>query len=119
MSTSNLERKFKLYWAALGGPKLQQEVRFHPTRKWQFDFALPALKVAIEVEGGVFSGGRHTRGAGYIKDCEKYNAATLMGWSVLRFTARTIDRKNMGPVIAFVHTRLLKIQSSTERGDMQ
>ena len=68
----------------------EPEYRFHETRKWRFDFAYPERQLAIEVEGGTWSGGRHTRGAGYSKDCEKYNAAQLRGWSVLRFTSDMI-----------------------------
>lgn len=66
------------------------EYRFHPTRKWRFDFAWPDLKIAAEIEGGAWSGGRHTRGYGFEKDCEKYNAALLLGWRVLRFTTRQV-----------------------------
>lgn len=66
-----------------------EEHRFHPTRKWRFDFAWPSHQVAVEVEGGAFSGGRHTRGMGFVADCEKYNAAVLAGWLVLRFVPST------------------------------
>lgn len=64
-----------------------REHKFHPIRKWRFDFAIPQYLIAIECEGGVWSGGRHTRGLGYSKDCEKYNNATLLGWRVLRYCA--------------------------------
>jgi hypothetical protein len=47
------------------------------------------MRVAVEVEGGAFSGGRHTRGMGFVADCEKYNVAALDGWLVLRFVPRT------------------------------
>jgi len=40
----------------------------------------------VEVEGGIWSGGRHTRGKGYLRDLEKYNAATMMGFQVIRFS---------------------------------
>ena len=62
------------------------EYRFHETRKWRFDFAYPDQQIAIEVEGGTWANGRHTRGKGYEADCEKYNTAALRGWTVLRFT---------------------------------
>jgi len=45
------------------------------------------IKIAIEAEGGVWTGGRHTRGGGYTKDAEKYNAAVVLGWRVLRYPA--------------------------------
>lgn len=59
-------------------------------RRWRFDFAWPGLRVAAECEGGIWTGGRHVRGAGYEADAEKYNAAALLGWVVLRFTRRQI-----------------------------
>ena len=62
------------------------EYRFHPVRRWRFDLAWPALLLAVEVDGGTWVSGRHTRGAGYERDCEKLNAAVLLGWRVLRFT---------------------------------
>lgn len=68
------------------GLQVVPEHRFHPVREWRFDFFLPAARVAIEVEGGVWTEGRHTRGKGYLADCEKYNEAQVMGFKVLRFT---------------------------------
>jgi very-short-patch-repair endonuclease len=68
----------------------QREYKFHPDRKWRFDFCWPELKIAVEVEGGVWSGGRHTTGSGFTKDCEKYNHAALLGYRVLRFTGDMI-----------------------------
>ena len=56
------------------------ELAFHPTRKWRFDYAWPAKMVALEVEGGTYTGGRHTRGAGYANDIAKYNIATINCW---------------------------------------
>lgn len=70
----------------------EREYRFHPTRKWRFDFAFVEAKLAIECEGGIWQGGRHTRGAGFEKDCEKMNAAAVLGWRVLRFTPGLLKR---------------------------
>jgi very-short-patch-repair endonuclease len=67
-----------------GLPIPVQEHRFHAVRKWRFDWAWPEAKVALEVEGGVWTGGRHTRASGFIGDIEKYNEATIAGWRVLR-----------------------------------
>lgn len=71
-------------------PAPEREYRFAPPRFWRFDFAYPAQKLAIEVEGGVWNGGRHTRGSGYVKDLEKYNTAALNGWRVLRFATEQV-----------------------------
>lgn len=74
-----------------------KEYRFHPVRQWRFDYALPMQKVALEVEGGVWTQGRHTRPQGFLGDIEKYNTATVMGWRVVRcvpddlMTGKTID----------------------------
>lgn len=75
---------------ALGVSEPEWEYRFHPTRRWRFDLAWPAERIAIEVDGGTWVGGRHTSGAGFAKDCEKLNCATLLGWQVYRFTTTMI-----------------------------
>ena len=60
------------------------ELKFHEKRKWRLDFAWPEYKLALEVEGGIHTGGRHTRGVGFTKDMEKYNELTRMGWRLIR-----------------------------------
>lgn len=67
-------------------PTPVREHRFDEVRRWRFDFAWPDRKLAAECEGGVYIQGRHTRGSGFEKDLEKYNAAAIAGWMVLRFT---------------------------------
>lgn len=62
------------------------EYRFHPVRKWRLDVAFPKIKLAVEVDGGVWVGGRHTRGAGYEADAEKRAVAQMMGWLVINIT---------------------------------
>lgn len=69
-----------------------KEFQFHPTRKWRFDYAIPEHKIALEVEGGVWTGGRHTRPQGFLGDIEKYNTATLLGWRVFRTTPSDLLR---------------------------
>lgn len=72
------------------GIGFEHEYKFHPTRKWRADFLISDTKILIEVEGGIWSGGRHTRGAGYIGDMEKYNAAAILGFQVLRFSTQQV-----------------------------
>ena len=64
---------------------------FEPGRKFRFDFAWPDRRLAVEADGGTWTGGRHTRGGGYEKDCIKLNQAALRGWAVLRFTEGMIE----------------------------
>jgi very-short-patch-repair endonuclease len=75
----------------LGLPAPEREHRFDPERRWRFDFAWPSLKIAIEVEGGVWVRGRHVRPAGYLADLEKYNRAVVMGWRVLRYAPHQLN----------------------------
>jgi hypothetical protein len=92
--------------AAAGLPVPEREVRFHPVRMWRFDLAWPTpLQIAFEIEGMVYgrmvetadgkrvrvAGGRHATGTGIEADIEKYNAAALLGWLVIRGTNRQIS----------------------------
>ncbi len=81
---SVLETRFLTLWGRIDGPKLVEELKFHPSRKWRFDFAHPDTMVAVEIEGGIWDQSRHTRPVGFIKDCEKYNAGTKLGWFIFR-----------------------------------
>jgi very-short-patch-repair endonuclease len=74
-----------------GLPNPEREVRFDAKRKWRIDFAYPSIKLAIEIEGGAYTHGRHTRGSGFVKDMEKYNALTEAGWMLLRYTPSGIN----------------------------
>lgn len=76
-----------------------REHRFHPVRRWRFDFAIPARMIAIEAEGMIWANGRHNRGSGFTQDCEKYNEAAKLGWFVFRFTGNQIKS---GQAIKFI-----------------
>ena len=84
------EEAFALHCRAVIPIAPVREHRFWPGRRHRFDFAWPDLMVAVEIEGGIRSGGRHTRGQGYINDLEKYNQATFMGWKVFRFATESV-----------------------------
>lgn len=68
------------------GLEYVREYRFCPPRRWRLDFWLPLYDLAIEVEGGSWTNGRHTRGAGFEADMNKYNTLTKLGGRLLRFT---------------------------------
>ncbi|MFM5266259.1 hypothetical protein ACET9V_08425 [Aeromonas caviae] len=74
----------------VGFPDPATELLFHPKRKWRFDYAWPTRMIALEVHGGIHSGGRHTRGRGFVEDRAKMNEATLLGWTVLEVTPEHI-----------------------------
>src|SRR3546814_3330096 len=85
-----LEAKFQMDVKAMKLPAPKAEHVFHPDRRWRFDFAWIDRKLAVEIEGGVLSRGRHVRPKGFQNDCEKYNAAANLGWTVLRFTGADV-----------------------------
>jgi hypothetical protein len=87
--SAKLARDFIERWNLRYGQAIrwETEYRFHEVRKWRFDLACGGLhRVAVEIMGGVFVRGGHSRGAAQIRDWEKQNEATLMGWRVLVFT---------------------------------
>lgn len=85
-----------------GWPEPLAEHRFHPDRKWRFDLAWIDRRLAVEVNGGVFVGGRHSRGAGQIKDYEKLNAAASAGWVVFQIVPKGITDGTLRDLLAHV-----------------
>ena len=83
-------------------PPFHKEGLFHPVRKWRTDYSwvYPEYRLAVEIEGGAFiehrtkdgKSGGHTRGSGFMKDIEKYNALALEGFFLLRFTPRQVEK---------------------------
>lgn len=91
MGKSNLEALFDQQVKAYGLVTPVAEMPFHPTRKWRLDRAWPEYRLAVEIEGGVWTQGRHTRGAGFEADADKYAEAALAGWLVLRVTGKQVQ----------------------------
>ena len=87
-----------------GLPTPEPEFKFHPTRRWRFDWAFRGESLAVEIEGGHWVQGRHTRGIGFEKDLEKYAEAQILGWRVLRVTPGMVSD---GRAVTYIE-RLLK-----------
>lgn len=87
------------YWHAQGIPAPAAEHRFHPERKWRFDWAWPAYWTYLEVDGGIWIAGGHCRGAQVKKDWEKRNAATALGWRGLWCEPRDLCTADMAAAI--------------------
>lgn len=95
---------FSQFCKTMGLPAPVAEHRFDvpmpgtKARMWRFDYAFPDFRVAVEVEGGGWIGGRHTSGKGFAADLEKYSEAAAQGWLIIRcapsnlLTLTTIDR---------------------------
>lgn len=89
--------KFEFVWRCMNGQKLIAEHRFHPTRKWRVDW-FHESGVAIEIEGSVWTQGRHTRGSGFLADIEKYNALAEQGILLFRVPAHDVTIKRLVPI---------------------
>lgn len=111
MTKSHIEATFALQVRAAKLPAPVTEHRFCE-RRWRFDAAWPEHMLAVELEGGVWTGGRHTRGSGFVADMEKYNRAAILGWKVLRFDAGAVKR---GEAIRVVESVLNATGSDLER----
>jgi very-short-patch-repair endonuclease len=71
-----------------GIPAPEAEVRFHPVRKWRFDFCWPSEKLAVEYQGGIYYGNASHSSIGNMKrDCEKFSEAVALGWRVMPINA--------------------------------
>lgn len=100
---SKAEAELALHFRA-EGLEPEVEFRFHPTRRWRFDFAFPLKGLAVEVEGITHGGGRHQRAAGFEEDCRKYAAAMVLGWRVLRVTPRMVQTgEAIGLILALLN----------------
>lgn len=93
----------KVQFAGLPAPV--QQHKFHPTRRFRFDLAWPDHTLAVEIDGGIWIGGRHTSGAGYRRDCVKGNEAILLGWRVLHVTP---DMVTDGTALQYIEYALRK-----------
>lgn len=91
MVKSDLEAWLLRDIRAVGLPEPETEFRFHKTRKWRFDICWPDLKIAVEINGAIYTRGRHARGLGLEKDYEKINEAQLLSWRVFQFSGGQIE----------------------------
>ena len=83
-------------------PPAEREYKFHPTRKWRWDFAWPADKVAVECQGGTWTKGAHSSGSGLERDYEKINAGQLMGWRVFQASRKMIESGEVIDILKIV-----------------
>lgn len=110
-TTAKTTAAFEQLCVAHGLPEPVPEFCFAPPRQWRFDWAWPEARLALEIEGGAWTQGRHTRGAGFVADLAKYNAAAILGWRVLRCTP---DDVKSGAAFALVK-EAMKIEDRGQR----
>jgi len=108
VNQSALEAQFSFALEHVGC-SMEHQFRFDPTRRWKLDFSHPSTKVAVEIDGGEFVQGAHTRGARMAADYEKRNEARLQGWTVFTLTGKQVrtDPLNWARKIAqFIEQRM-------------
>jgi len=70
---------------------MKEELQFLTERKFRFDFCWPEHMLALEVQGGIWSRGRHARPRGILNDYEKFSEAAILGWRIILVTGLEIS----------------------------
>ena len=98
---------FEATWRLLDGPELEKEFYFNPDRQWRADYMFKVSdrlgverKYIVELDGGIWTGGRHVRGKGYIEDCMKKNKAALSGYYVICIPTGCATENYLSAIIA-------------------
>lgn len=100
---SHLEDSLAWQIRAAGLPEPVRQAQLIPDRKFLWDFAWPAARLAVEVQGGIWRTGGHTTGAGVTRDCEKAALILIAGWRPLSVTA---DHVRTGRALSWIETLL-------------
>lgn len=110
---SELERRLLAQLRRRRVPEPIREFAFSPVRAWRVDMAWPGARLAVEVEGGVWTQGRHNRALGFIADTHKYNALAISGWTLLRYAERDVRNGTAAREIALVLGSRLAVVEGT------
>lgn len=107
MSESKLESKFLKLWQELAPDlELTREQQLIFKRRFRFDFVQPESLVAIEIQGGTWSKGAHSSGAGIQRDCEKANLVQFAGYDIFCYTGRMITKENVYELINYCRHKI-------------
>jgi len=103
-------REYRFAAIATGGTGkgLRERLKQAGLKDWRLDFALPDYQLAIEIEGGAWTNGRHTRGKGFSDDLIKYDAAMRLNWNVYRCDPAMVKSGR-----AMASIRLIIVQNKT------
>jgi hypothetical protein len=93
---STLESRFERAWSRhCPDVPLGRQYRFHPKRMWRFDYVAPEpVQIAIEIQGGIYNQGAHTRASGQKRDMEKNNAAVALGWRIFYLHTSNVSNRS-------------------------
>ena len=76
---------------AVGLPEPIPKYQFHPKRKWRADYCWPDYNLLLEIDGGIWSKGRHVTGTGRLADMEKQSEAAILGYRILYVTPQQMN----------------------------
>lgn len=74
-------------------PLFERQFRITPARKFMADFYFSNVKgmpLVVEVDGGIWTGGRHVTGRGVESDCEKSSLIAAMPARLMRVTPNLV-----------------------------
>jgi hypothetical protein len=114
MQPSNaLAARFEHLWAEWGGLPLTKEYKFSAARRWRLDYYIESgdVRVGVELNGGVWSEGRHVRGRGFLNDLEKLNAAQMAGIVVLQLGTGQVDAAHVAELADYVNRRMKQVSA--------
>lgn len=79
-------------------PEPERQYRYIPGRQFAADFAWPARRVLLEVQGGIHQtrdGRKRAHGSetGIKRDIDRLNLAMLAGWKLYRITPEQVEHR--------------------------
>jgi hypothetical protein len=86
-------------WRFYNIPTPIPEYQFLIERRFKIDYAWPLPLVAMEIEGGIWTNGRHIQPKGFQTDMYKYNKLAELGWLLLRYEPKKIDYEQIRKTI--------------------
>jgi len=92
---SNFEEKFYHLWREHSSFPITHHWEVNLSRKWELDFAFPAQKIAIELQG---YGQGHISYLGMKRDYEKHNDLILDGWYLVYFMSTHTSENPTYPI---------------------
>jgi very-short-patch-repair endonuclease len=110
---SSLERKFEYLWEELYPEiDLYTELSLIPKRKFRFDFVNKEAKVAVELNGQIWSKGGHSSGTGLMRDYEKTNLAQALGYVCFQLSNDMINERWLNIIANTIKERLCNLKEN-------
>lgn len=106
-----LQAAFETLYRQLGGVgEWEYNYRFLPGRRYELDYALPAIRVGIEVNGGQWVKSGHSSGRGLHRDADKQNRAIEAGWRIFWLTTDMLspnaNPEHVARIVRYVRGRM-------------